>query len=146
MSSPRNARWQQDLALSIDKTGDTLLMLGDFDAALESQREALTIRQQLASEFPNEPELENVVAQSHNNLGIALKELGPVGIEHRHEHDRQALTQPLTNGIVARFSEKPEDVGERHRRRRLVAVHLRPEEHGGSPRAERDGPNGPSLE
>jgi len=55
---------------------------------------------------------------------LPLKALGPIGIEHRDHHDGERTRHAVAHGAVAAGGHPRQDVGERHRRRRLVAVHL----------------------
>ena len=74
--------------------------------------------------------------------GVAL---GAVGVEHRHHQERHALEDRPVLGLV-RGEQRDGEVEEGRRRRRLVAVHLRPEED--APRAAPEGHevNGPALD
>ena len=66
--------------------------------------------------------------------GVAL---GAVRVEHRHQVQRQAILETLHHGGPALAPDPFEQVEDRRSRRRLVAVHLRPEQHVRRPAADR---------
>ena len=66
-----------------------------------------------------------------------LEPLRAVGVEHRDDVERERGEDPLHRRVAAMPLEVVEDVEERRRRGRLVAVHLRPEQD-----AERAGTDG----
>src|SRR3546814_1419971 len=57
----------------------------------------------------------------------ALEARGAVGIHDRQEVQGGAFAQALHQRVVGMFAEEAEQVGDRHRRGALVAVHLRPQ-------------------
>ena len=75
------ARYEPDLAQSMNNLSNTLSEVGDAPAALEAIREAVEIRRRLAAASPEryEPDL----AQSLNNLSIRLSAVGdaPAALE-----------------------------------------------------------------
>src|SRR6267143_3208160 len=58
----------------------------------------------------------------------SLKARCAVGIEHREKMDRECGKYASGRAVAARYPEIIQDIGNRHRGRRLVPVHLRPEE------------------
>src|SRR3546814_7017703 len=59
----------------------------------------------------------------------ALEARGAVGIHDRQEVQGGAFAQALHQRVVGMFAEEAEQVGDRHRRGALVAVHLRPQQY-----------------
>ena len=62
-------------------------------------------------------------------LGVAPRvDLRTVGVEPRHHQQRQLVEQSLHPGVAPVAQEEVRDVEQGRRRRRLVAVHLRPQQ------------------
>ncbi len=64
-------------------------------------------------------------------LGIApLESLRPVRVQHGYHMDRRSGRDALSQSMIRPFIEEANDVGQRHRRRTLVSVHLGPQKYG----------------
>ncbi|MCC6888563.1 MAG: tetratricopeptide repeat protein [Hyphomicrobiales bacterium] len=70
-AEPRNARWQRDLASSLDHVGSYLLKTEQRDQALVHFRRALAIRERLAAGDPKNPTWRGLLVISHVKLAEA---------------------------------------------------------------------------
>ena len=58
------------------RVGNMRRILGELDEAQKDYDEALSIRKQLAADFPSRPEFRQELAITHNNRGVVLRDMG----------------------------------------------------------------------
>jgi eukaryotic-like serine/threonine-protein kinase len=78
--------------------------LGEFQEAERDFEQALTVRKQLAADFPSRPDLQHDLSQSHLSRGVLLQSMGRMK-EAEQDYD-QALT--ILKQLAANFPFRPE--------------------------------------
>lgn len=68
-ASPGDTQAQRDLALSLNKTGDTAVRLGKIDSARQAYERSLAIRQRLLQGAATDADAQRDVASSYERLG-----------------------------------------------------------------------------
>src|SRR5207302_6196552 len=91
-ASPSNANYKSELADSYIYVGDALQAkctdLACIKKALESQRQALVIREALAKDQPSDLQIRRDIAQAHMRIGFRLSTIG--AFTHQNEDLQQA--------------------------------------------------------
>jgi tetratricopeptide (TPR) repeat protein len=102
--------------------------LGELQEAEQDYDQALSLRKQLAADFPSRPEFRRMLASSHNSRGLLLSDTGRLK-EAARDYD-QALR--IRKQLAADFSNRPEfrqELAISHNNRGLLLVNSgRPKE------------------
>ncbi|MFM9010110.1 MAG: protein kinase domain-containing protein, partial [Planctomycetota bacterium] len=85
---PGNARWQYNLAVSLDKLGDLDVLAGDILGARKRFESALLLKEAIAAREPANPDWQRALSTSAIRLGDLVRDAGdPVAARKHYERD-----------------------------------------------------------
>jgi tetratricopeptide (TPR) repeat protein len=98
---PDNAQWQDDLAISYDRAGDTILVADGYtEEALKFFQDSLAIRVRLTTAEPTNSRWQHALSVSYNDAGKALRAQGQVAEAVAAFQSSIVIRQKLAKGNV----------------------------------------------
>lgn len=86
---------RRDAALRFRRAGNQLLGLGRVDEAITQLEQALTLYTNLAAERPDQRDIQRDLAETHNDLGLALETRGDFAAAREHYEKARAIYERL---------------------------------------------------